>query len=242
MKRKWFIRALLLASYQIVQVQAADIGISGGAGFFSHYMWRGIQLSKETVIQPSFTLSYGGAAINLWGNYDLNDSELNEIDYTFSYGQSIEKWSLEAGFVHFDLKEGLDSDEIYLSAKYDSFVVPKLRAYYDIKEGTGAFLQGGIGLPFQPFENYCMSLDVALSYLADDGYVALDSKGKEFQGFFNAEISLSGSLVLNDHASIDPYAAYSFGMSDKSKQAIRTVSTKKSDDFIYGGVTLTIKL
>ena len=40
----------------------------------SQYVWRGIALSRNSVVvQPSFTGTYKGIAVNVWNNFDLRE-------------------------------------------------------------------------------------------------------------------------------------------------------------------------
>ena len=69
----------------------------------SQYVWRGIALSRNSaVIQPSFTGTYKGIAVNVWNNFDLSEknpislkrpnsksAHWNETDLTFSYTREV---------------------------------------------------------------------------------------------------------------------------------------------------------
>ena len=50
-------------------------------GVFSQYIWRGFELSHNSVvIQPSATLGYEGFSFNVWGNMDTDQiSELGRV-------------------------------------------------------------------------------------------------------------------------------------------------------------------
>src|SRR5215467_2919137 len=61
--------------------------ISGGASidFVSKYVWRGIPLSDSPVLQSDAWVKAYGAQVLVWGNLDLSEGSLNEIDLQTSY-------------------------------------------------------------------------------------------------------------------------------------------------------------
>lgn len=72
-------------------VSAVDVEV--GADVLSSYIWRGITVSRDPVIQPSATLEHrSGLALGVWGNYNLGSNrgmysknEFSEVDFDASY-------------------------------------------------------------------------------------------------------------------------------------------------------------
>jgi Bacterial protein of unknown function (Gcw_chp) len=72
-----------------------------GADLLSQYVWRGIALSKNSVVlQPSVTGTYKGFSFNSWSNIDTNERNPyghnkhrgfvgNEMDLTASYTREV---------------------------------------------------------------------------------------------------------------------------------------------------------
>lgn len=118
--RPWILAILLLAFFSPRPAAAQDLVpvYSGGNGdnaipkkstnlslgfemdFASQYVWRGIALSQGPVLQPSLWLTVGGASFSVWGNYVLDDEpnqgQLNEVDFTLSYGRSFRRFFFNA--------------------------------------------------------------------------------------------------------------------------------------------------
>ena len=238
---KKFVSLTLLMLLAVAGVSAEiDWGVDASAGMFSNYIWRGTRLSEDWVLQPSLTFSIEGAAVNIWGNYDAETEELNEVDYTVSYGFTVNRLNLEAGYIHYDIKDGLDSDEIYAALGLDVILSPSLTVYGDIKEGDGMFLVAGLGHDFALPGDSSISLGASAGYIIDNGYVAVDMNGEEFSALYNGEVSASASIPICKHLSIEPMIAYSFPLSDDAKDAIEGMSFDSSGDQFYGGATLTV--
>ncbi|MEE9542901.1 MAG: hypothetical protein V3V95_03855, partial [Thermodesulfobacteriota bacterium] len=119
MKIKFFILALVLFSFSVIpfKADAADSSGSFGADFMSQYVWRGTQLSDDAfVVQPSVTGTYGPVSANLWANYDSDLTVITETDFTLSYARSIDKFSLDVGYIYYSFGAASDADtaEIYV--------------------------------------------------------------------------------------------------------------------------------
>ena len=98
---------------------SADIGV------FSKYVWRGYELSNESVvIQPSLTVGYKGFSVNVWGNLDTHmddgdpttkdSANWNETDFTAAYERSFGPVNLGAGYIYYALDGVDDSQEVFL--------------------------------------------------------------------------------------------------------------------------------
>ena len=92
---------------------------SADVGVFSQYIWRGWELSKDSVvIQPSATLGYKEFSMNVWGNWDthqygLDKSSWNETDLTLSYERSFGPFTLGGGWVYYALNSFDDQQEFF---------------------------------------------------------------------------------------------------------------------------------
>jgi hypothetical protein len=94
----------------LAEEEADKPGASADMGVFSQYIYRGFELSDDSiVIQPSVTLDYKGFSFNIWGNLDTklkrdsddgsesDDVKYNETDLTLSYGRDMGAISLNGG-------------------------------------------------------------------------------------------------------------------------------------------------
>jgi hypothetical protein len=233
-----------------VQAMAEGAKVSGftSVDVMSNYVWRGQKLSNSWVIQPSVGITYGGFGANIWANLDSDAEKLGadnrfkhtETDLTATYGFSIDKLNLTAGYIYYALESANDTQEIFLSAKYDVILQPALTVYYDFVEGNGAFIVASIGHSVSITKDIPLNLGASVSFNANDKVMGLDKKGDDFSNFYNSELSASVNIPITKAISVSPKAAYSFALTDDSKAAISSVSDDGTHDIFYGGLNVTL--
>ncbi len=247
------IAVLLMTFVLTTSVLAEPPKVTGTASvdFMSNYLWRGIKLSKDFVIQPSLTIGYAGFSMNVWSNLDTNyfgnteggkKFKHTETDITLNYSHSFDKLSLTGGFIYYGLDSVADTQELYLSASYDVLLKPALTFYYDIKEGKGGYLTASIGHSFDIAKDIPLNLGALVSYNLKNKVMSCEvCTGKNFNNFYNAEFSASVSVPITKQISITPKLAYSIALSSDSKTAISAmdVSGKDKRNIFYGGVNLS---
>jgi uncharacterized protein (TIGR02001 family) len=116
-------------------------------GLLSHYVWRGITLTEDPVLQPSVEIAHAsGVTFEVWGNVDLGDDndtewELNEARLVVDYGRRVGDLELGVGLVEY-LFPGTPfpgTRELSLRLGYDALVSPRLEVFYDVDEIEGAY-------------------------------------------------------------------------------------------------------
>lgn len=231
---------------------ADDIKTSGyaSADIMSNYVWRGQKLSNSWVIQPSVDITYGSFGANIWSNYDSDrkeatstDSghgEFTETDLTLNYRFSLNKFSFVAGYIYYALEAANDTQELYLSASYDTLLKPTLTLYYDFDEGNGAFVVASIGHSFEVAKDIALNLGASASYNLNNKVMGFDKDGKDFSNFYNAELSSSVSIPVWKAITVTPKIAYSVPLSNDAKEAIKKISDDGDKDIFYGGVNVTL--
>ncbi len=230
---------VLMFGVSISSLYAEETKVSGSASvdIMSNYMWRGIRLSNSYVVQPSVGITYGGFGANLWSNWDGdldNQGELTETDLTLNYTFSIDKVSLDVGYIYYGFEAADDTQEIYVSAGYDILFNPALTIYLDFDEGDGAFIIASVGHDIELTKDVALSLGGSISYNLDNEY----SHG-DFSDFYNGEISASVSIPVGKNISVGPKIAYSFPLSDDAEFAIEEMSDGDSSMF-YGGASFAL--
>ncbi len=214
----------------------------------SNYVWRGQKLSNSWVIQPSVGITYGVFGVNIWANYDSDSKidegdghgEFNETDITLNYTRSIDKLTLTAGYIYYALNTANDTQELYLSAGYDTLLAPTLTLYYDFDEGNGAFIVASISHSFEVSKGIALNLGASANYNINNKVMGFDKNGKDFSNFYNAELSSSLSIPVYKSITITPKVAYSFPLSNDAKEAIKNISDDGDKDIFYGGVNVTL--
>jgi len=245
--------AIVLALFvSIGSVHAEDIKTAGyaSADIMSNYVWRGQKLSNSWVIQPSVGITYGSFGANLWSNFDTDRKEATsedsghgegtETDMTLSYNFSLDKFSFAAGYIYYALEAANDTQEVYLSATYDTLLKPTLALYYDFDEGNGAFLVASISHSFEVASGTNLNLGASASYNINNKVMGFDEDGDDFSNFYNAELSSSLNIPVWKAITVTPKIAYSFPLSNDAEDAIGNISDDGDKDIFYGGVNITL--
>lgn len=251
------VKGILLAAVVTLGILAGNAFAEGTktAGYasvdiMSNYVWRGQKLSNSWVVQPSVGITYGGFGANIWGNYDSDrfeadssDSghgEFSEVDFTLNYTHAIDKLTLTAGYIYYAFEGANDTQEVYLTAAYDTLLKPALSVYYDYDEGHGAFIVVSLGHSFALPKNMSLNLGALASYNINNKIMGFDEDGDDFSNFYHAEVSSSLTIPVTKAISVTPKVAYSFALSDDSKDGISGFSDDGRHDILYGGINLTL--
>lgn len=243
---------LIAAVFPVFAEETKGPEVSGSASvdIMSNYVWRGQRLSDGYVVQPSAGITYEAFGVNLWGNWDSDQvdsgtGEHTETDLTLNYTYSIDKLSLDFGYIYYAL-EGTpnDTQEFYVSAGYDTILAPSLTYFLDVDEGDGSFITASIGHSIELAEKVSLNLGASASINFDNAVMGTNSDGDTFTGLYNGELSSSVSIALNDAISIEPKIAYSFPLSDDAEEALEAIadasSGDKEGDIVYGGINITL--
>jgi hypothetical protein len=219
------------------------------ADVMSNYVWRGIKVSNSWVVQPSAGITYGGFSTNLWGNYDSDmaevgtetgHGEVSEVDFTANYSYAIDKLTLTGGYIYYAFDGFNDTQEVYVTAAYDTLLKPALTVYYDYDEGNGAFIVASVGHSFALPKGMSLNLGALASYNINNKIMGFDEDGDDFSNFYHAEVSSSLTIPVTKAISVTPKVAYSFAISNDSKDAMKGIANDGDHDVVYGGVNLTL--
>ncbi|MGD9546774.1 MAG: TorF family putative porin [Candidatus Krumholzibacteriia bacterium] len=248
---------IILATAPVLALGPLDA--SAELGLFSKYVWRGMVVTDDPVLQPAAGVSVAGFGASFWGNIDLTDvngsaedpdefkGKFNEIDYTLTYGLSLPMVSLNAGFIHYTFPNtGFDSTtEIFASASANVLLSPSLAVYYDFDEVDAAYIAIGAshGVPMSPVAN--LDLAMNLGYGTKDyqnayfGMVPVDGDDDGFLGVSGAGLTdLTLSVRLPYHPvpmlTITPAVFFSTLMGDAGDLVDAGGGDK---DALYFGVT-----
>jgi len=244
----------IFSSMNLWAEDEAKPGASANVGVFSQYIWRGYELSKDSiVIQPSVTVGYKDVSFNLWGNLDTDvytdtrdEAQFNETDMTLSYAESFGMVNLGVGYIYYALDAIDDSQEIYVSVGLDTLLSPSLTVYREISHLPSWYISLGISHSFKlPKE---MTLDLAGSvgyyYSDDDSFVKVDDNlnatTDKYNAFHNGLISVGLTMPVGKYFSVVPMIAYSFPLTNDADNLIKSSSLSDKSDFVFGGVTASL--
>jgi hypothetical protein len=245
---------LIFSSMNLWAEEEEKPSASADIGVFSQYIWRGHELSKDSVvIQPSVTVSYKGVSLNLWGNLDTdvysdprNEAQFNETDMTLSYDKSFGMVSMGVGYIYYALDAVDDSQEIYLSVGLDTLLSPTLTVYREIAHLPSWYITVGISHSIELMKKISLDLagSVAYYYSDDEDFVKVDDTltptNEKYNNFHNGLISAGLTIPVGEYFTITPVIAYSFPLSNEADNLIKSTSFSDESDFVYGGVTASI--
>jgi len=223
-------------------LQGGDMQCEASGAVLSHYMWRGMRLSEGGVFQPGATLGAKGFSANLWANYQFDPGRWTEVDFTASYAGENGDFNYEAGFVHYAVNEGEDSDEIFGGIGHSNLLHPSLKVFVDVHAGKGAYLQAGLEPSVPLGKDISLNFKAFAGYVLKNSYMGVNDGGFEFSNFYNADFQTSLVIPLNKNFSLEPMIGYSTSLSRNARQAIRNYSVSPRGDTLYGGATLAFSL
>ena len=232
-------------------------------GALSKYVWRGFELSKDSiVIQPSMTVAYKGFSANAWSNVDTdfyvqgtansNTNYWNETDLTLAYDWTMGPVGMTAGYIYYGLDGLPDSQEVFVRAAWKTLLTPTLSVYRDYDNLAGWYVTLGVSHSIPITEKIGLTLGGQIGYLdAEDAssYAEVDSSTwtyttNSYSGFHDAVLSASVAIPVNQYISVTPMLSYSFPLTSDAGDLIEIKSLdgggSGNNDFIYGGITLSM--
>ncbi len=215
-------------------LEALKLEASGDLSFSSVYMWRGIMLDGDPVVQPGLYVStrdakWGKLKVGFWASRDLTNRDAlrsAETDVLLDYTYQMDKVSFSAGHTYYDFPDAAPADgaakafsrEVYAGIGLASwFLSPSVYYYYDYgrkEDGGGAGSYTVLNLSHSvPFSVKKLSCSLDLS-----GHVGHNNKQYYRGKGGDAGISAGVSIPLTKKASIKPTVNYSVpwgNLSDK---------------------------
>jgi len=210
----------------------------------SQYVFRGIAFSSDSaVIQPSFTASYKGFSINVWGNLDSNETKAlggtpdeaswNETDLTLSYTRTIYgDLSGTVGYIYYGTKHFTETQEGFIGLSYAlPWFTVGVTGYREFWHAPGWWGQLDITRNFKlPW--YEMNVDTALSL----GY--LERSNLDFAEFEAGQVSAALNIPIGKYLVISPKIGLAFPLSDGGSDDIIVNSVDHEDTHVFGGLRI----
>jgi len=214
-------------------VFSADISID----YATMYVWRGIPVVRESVLQPAVAGSAYGFTGSIWANIDMTDyngtaGEFSEIDYALDYSGSIgnSKVGYSAGVIHYIFPTigatDASTTEIYGGLSFDVPLSPFITWYGDVNAIDGSYVQFGVGhsLGKELSPDYSVGLDLSASF-------AFGSSGYN-NGYFGVNATKWNDFTLGigvpfnlKHVSLTP----SFNLSTMLSEEIGDTLTERTN-------------
>lgn len=211
------------------------------------FMWRGLNLTNGSVLQPGASVTQGNFSAILWGNLDLSDINRNagnftRVDIVFDYRDRLKLCNLpleySCGMIHYvyPSTEDDNSTEIYAALTLDWLISSTLSFFYDIDEVNGWYLNFSLEKDWGTIYNLsrCMSVGLVTT-------TAIGSGNCNYCEFY---YGLEKTSLLDFYATISlpitynkwccaPCISYSYLLDSK----IRASNIYESSN-IWGGITV----
>ena len=247
--------AIVLGSINAWATEEAGPSASADIAVLSKYVWRGFELSKNSiVIQPSTTLSYKGFSFNLWGNLDTDvygsdpsEGQFNETDMTLSYDKSFGIVNVGLGYIYYGLDGVDDSQELYLSLGLDTLLSPSLTIYREIAHLPSWYVSFGISHSIELPKDISLDISgtVGYYYSDDEDFVEIDSNlnptTDKYKSLHDGLISVGLTIPFAKYFTAVPMIAYSFPLTTESDDLIAYTNAFSNDsEYFFGGITLNM--
>lgn len=230
----------------------ADLGFefSGDVNFSSLYIWRGIMLDGDPVVQPGFYVKtpaskYGRLKFGWWMSHDLENRDAlksSETDLIVDYTYSFSSFDVSVGHTYYDFPDALPADgatkgwsrEIYTGIAFPKlFLSPSIFYYYDYGkkedgggQGNYAVLNLAYSVPLSIGKNTA-SLDL-MAHVGHNNKLYYRDKGGD------AAFGAGLTLPLTKHISIKPNINYSVPWGNISDKGNGNQKNR-----FYGGIYLS---
>jgi uncharacterized protein (TIGR02001 family) len=217
--------------------------VSAGVTVASKYVWRGLRLTDDPVLQPSLTVDHKSLSLNVWGNTDLTDvngtpGETNELDYTLSYSFSVDRADISIGVIQYTFPHTAfePTTEIFGSVGIPVLLSPIVTVYYDSDEVGGLYGTFGVSHSFSLGDVY-RGISPSLDLSGSIGYATGDWNeayyGVNSSGLVDLLLTAGLSIPFDDHLSIRPFVSFSQVIDGDLKDAV------EDDNTTFFGATLS---
>ncbi len=198
---------------------------SGDVNYSTKYIWRGIRLDGDPVIQPGFYLKtpeskFGRVKLGYWFSRDLVNDDLlksSETDYIAEYDYSFPLVDVAIGHTYYDFPDAVPSDgapkgfsrEVYAGMAFPKLPLsPSIYYYWDYGkkedgggEGSYTVLNLAYSLPVKLYK-YACSVDFS-------GHAGLNNKQYYRGKGGDAAIGVGLTIPLAKNFTMKPNINYS---------------------------------
>ena len=232
-----------------------------GADLNSAYVWRGISLNQDPVIQPSVDVvqplnsasaeSYWG--VNVWGNWDIGDDDgrlpedhqFSEVDLTIFYKLPVEQVDLTIGNITYLFPNQTTDEAPFRAVQETRELYLSLEKSMDSEKVQGTFSgKFNFYYDWDEIDDYYGDVEVTYSHPATEdlsvdlsaliGFAGSDfaaAAGGTSSGFFNWNTTLELNYSVNEAVSVGGFIAYT----DTADTSVLPPE-ETADTDVYGGL------
>lgn len=262
MDKKTVITVLLLLALVLlageVFAEAPKVTGTASAGVFSRYIFRGYELSKDSIsVQPAVSISYAGFSAAFWGSIDGNETatqsfipdrpgrkSFNETDLTLGYTYNIGKAGLTGGYIYYGTKYTSETEELFVTVSYDIITKPTLSVYRDITSYPGTYINLTLAHSLPVYKESTLDLSASAGYfVGEDEYFrttdpASGAPGRKYSAFHDGMIKAGLTIPVARGISLQPTAQYWFPLSNDARKHGHNPNGHLDNTFVPG-LTIT---
>ncbi len=194
----------------------------------SHYVWRGLRLSRGLVSQGEIDAEYKGFGAGIWSNYDPHEyplesghrRQVTETDVTAWYGRPWGPGTATGGLVYYAQRGGPDTTELFVAYELDVPLSPSATLYLDVDEGDGGFLLLAAAHSVPLSAALALEVGVEAGFNLKNAAMGTDEHDRAFAGPYHGEIWTGTSIPLGRGLSLSPRVAVSFPLSGRAGDAM----------------------
>lgn len=194
-RRLWTV--LVLGALAAPVAASGQVVFTTDAGAFNAYVWRGVTLTNQVVLQPDAYLSTpaggGSAVLGVWGSIDagryddpandlsegggtsaFNATEVNVwAEYSHGLGPKL-TGTLGSLLYLFPNESGLTNEvnrtvEVYGKLQLAAPLNPKLAAWYDVDKVKGLYLEGSVAQTLAGIPGFPVTFGALAGFSASQG-------------------------------------------------------------------------
>jgi hypothetical protein len=236
---------LSISVYSPAEGVLSDLGfeVTGDVSVFSQYVWRGILLDRDAVVQQGFYVTsppekFGRLKAGVWSSHDLENRDnlrSEEFDYILDYTFDLKDISVSFGHTYYDFPDtDAFSREFYTGVSFTKlFFSPSLFFYRDYgreEDGGGNGTYAVLNLAKSiVIKNTPFTLDMG-------GHIGYNHELFIFGTGGEAGLKLGFSVPLTKNMTISPNVNYSVSFADLSDKDDGAQKNR-----FFGGVTSIYK-
>lgn len=214
----------------------------------SLYYCKGIAYSRNSLVgQPSFTLSYRGLSLNLWGNLDTapyltppsvsRKAVWNETDVNLSYSRAWGALQYGVGYSYYayatpyeDADRPGDQQEGNAFVAFDVFLSPTLSVYKLFTNGQRWYFLLGLAHAFPLHPRVSLKLTVTTAYMIGEDagnpqevrYDAdADATTEKYSNFLDGTATITLPVQIYDGLTLTPTVTYAFPLCRDAAQFMK---------------------
>ena len=195
--------------------QLQDFTANLNTTFYSKYVWRGLELSKDSlVIFPSLTIGYKGFALNVWVDLDTefnnpppgkkSKAKLQETDLTLTYTNKIKplKMDYTLGWIYYDTDgfygdTSTNNQEVFVTLAFDIPLKPTLSVYREIQTGAAWYTSLALSHSFKIYKEWTWDMGGWISYI-------YNKSTEDISAMDDGNIWMGLTIPVNSYFSIIP--------------------------------------